>query len=126
MAKTETATNLINWFEIPASDLARAKKFYEKALGLKIQPMEMPGMQMQMFPMEGERTGGALVQSENHIPGQDGALVYLNGGPQLEKTVKKVEKAGGQIVLPVTDIGQFGRIAQFIDSEGNRVALHSA
>lgn len=48
--KMSAATNSLNWFEIPALDIARAKKFYETIFEIKMQEMEMPDMQYAMFP----------------------------------------------------------------------------
>ncbi|OGU36401.1 MAG: hypothetical protein A2068_00225 [Ignavibacteria bacterium GWB2_35_6b] len=119
--------NAINWFEIPASDFDRACEFYSKVLDGKITQMDMPGgMKMGMFPhYEAGSVGGAVVAGNGYEPTQKGTLPYLNGGENLSVPLSKVEKAGGKIVMPKTSIGENGFMAQFIDTEGNRVALHS-
>jgi len=120
--------NSINWFEISVADLDRAKNFYETIFGFTMEKMEMPEMPMAMFPSNpgnGKATG-ALVQSEMHTPSADGVKLYLNGDPDLQLVLDKVTDAGGQIIMPKTDIGQdFGFMAFFIDSEGNVIGLHS-
>jgi predicted enzyme related to lactoylglutathione lyase len=117
-------TDALNWFEIPASDIERAKKFYNRIFEIELIPMEMGGGSMGMFPAE-DGVGGAVVQGEGYQPSAEGSIVYLNGGEDLNNVLNRVETAGGQVVLPKTSIGENGFMAYFIDSEGNRVGLHS-
>ncbi|MBU1094881.1 MAG: lactoylglutathione lyase [Ignavibacteriae bacterium HGW-Ignavibacteriae-2] len=118
--------NVINWFEIPAENIDRASKFYSEVLGGELNIMDMMGMQMAFLPMEGEGVGGALVRSEMHKPSAEGAVVYLNGGEDLTTPLSRVEKAGGKVVMPKTKISdEYGYMAFFIDSEGNKIAFHS-
>jgi uncharacterized protein len=124
-------TNSLNWFEIPAVDISRATKFYETIFGLKMEPMpEMPGMDMKMisFPSEmgNGKVAGALVQSKQHKPSMDGAVIYLNANPKIDEVIGKIENAGGKIIMPKMQISpEIGYMAFFIDSEGNRMALHA-
>ena len=120
-------TNAINWFEIPATDYNRAKKFYSTLMGEDIVDVPMPNMKYGIFPydMENKCVGGAIVEMEGVTPSMDGSTVYLNGGDNLSVALSKVEMAGGKIIMPKTEIGENGFIAQFSDTEGNRVALHS-
>lgn len=117
----------INWFEIPAKNFERAKQFYETILDTKIHTMPHPVYKYGMFPadMEKGHIGGGLVEGEGFEPSEKGALIYLNGGDDLALPLSKVESAGGKIVLPKTSLGHNGFMAYFIDTEGNRVALHS-
>jgi predicted enzyme related to lactoylglutathione lyase len=119
--------NSLNWFEIPAKNIKRSKKFYENIFGIKMEQQEMMGMQMAFFPWkEGSgKANGGIVQSDMHKPSVDGAVVYLNANPKLDKVLAKIPKAGGKVVMPKTQIGDFGFMAFFIDTEGNKVALHS-
>lgn len=119
--------NAINWFEIPAIDFTRAKNFYETILAIEIMEMPFPYGKYGTFPadMENGSVGGGLMQSEGFNPSKDGSVVYLNGGEDLSVSLGKVEPAGGQIIMPKTSIGENGFMAHFIDTEGNRVALHS-
>ncbi len=118
--------NVINWFEIPATDIDRAVKFYTQVLGGEFRQMEMMGFKMALFPMEGDGVGGALVEGEWYKPTQDGAVVYLNANPDLSVPLSKVETAGGKIIMPKKQITEeIGYMAMFVDSEGNRVAFHS-
>jgi len=118
-------SNALNWFEIPASNIKRASKFYGTILGAELEISEMmPGYQMAMLPAE-DGVGGALIQGEGYIPSAEGSMVYLNGGQDLAGPLGKVEGAGGKILVPKTDIGENGFFAYFLDSEGNKVGLHS-
>lgn len=121
--------NAISWFEIPASDLSRATKFYETIFGLTLNPLDLPNIKMRMFPLEDMMgVGGAIVDSGGfHKPSStDGPLIYLNGNPDLQKVLDKVETAGGKIMVPKTEISpEYGFMAVFIDTEGNRIGLHS-
>jgi uncharacterized protein len=119
----------ISWFEIPATDLERATKFYEAIFSTSLIPMDMPAIRMRMFPLEDMAgVGGAVVDSGGfHKPSStDGPLIYLNGSPDLQAVLDKVEPAGGKIMVPKTEISpEYGYMAVFIDTEGNRIGLHS-
>lgn len=124
----DASTNAVNWFEIPAEDISRAKAFYEAAFGFNMEEQEMMGMKMAMFPWENGsgKASGALVQSDMHQPSTDGAIIYLNANPDLAPVLENIEKAGGEVLMPKTQISEdIGYMAFFVDSEGNRVALHS-
>jgi predicted enzyme related to lactoylglutathione lyase len=119
-------TNAINWFEIPVTDFDRAKKFYSTLFNAEIQEMPHPEYRYGMLPADMQNgVGGGIVQGPGFEPSQTGSLVYLNGGDDLSQPLSRVEAAGGKIVLPKTSIGPNGFMAHIIDSEGNKVALHS-
>ncbi|HQW43021.1 MAG: VOC family protein [Chitinophagaceae bacterium] len=122
--------NAISWFEIPTTDIDRAQKFYETIFGISLAPMDMPGMKMRMFPLDNpmEGIGGTLVDSGGfHKPSAtEGPLIYLNGNPDVQNVLGKVEAAGGKVTVPKTEISpEYGYMGVFIDTEGNRIALHS-
>jgi len=119
--------NALTWFEIPAKDFDRAKKFYETVLGVRIMVMPHPSLKYGMLPADTQngQVGGGLVEGEGFEPSTTGTLVYLNGGDDLSIPLGKVEAAGGTIALPKTPIGPNGFMAHFIDTEGNKLALHS-
>ncbi len=119
--------NVINWFEIPAKNFDKACDFYSKVMAGDIQKIDGPdGSKMGFFPGSMvDSVGGAVVQAEGYEPSQKGSVVYLNGGDDLSVPLSRVENAGGKVVMPKTSIGENGFIAHFIDTEGNRVALHS-
>jgi uncharacterized protein len=122
--------NVINWFEIPANNFERACKFYSKVLDGPVQEIPSPdgGHKMGFLPgfdPEAGTVGGAVVQGDGFVPSAEGSTVYLNGGEDLSGALGRVESAGGTVIVPKTNIGDHGFIAQFMDTEGNRVALHS-
>ena len=119
--------NPVNWFEIPVSDLGRAKAFYESVLGVEITETEMGPNRMGWFPMEMGAVGaaGTLIQGDGYTPSHEGSLVYIHVD-QIDGTLKAIEGAGGTTLRPRVSIGEHGFIAHFEDSEGNRVALHES
>jgi predicted enzyme related to lactoylglutathione lyase len=121
--------NAISWFEIPATNLARAQQFYETIYGIKLNPLDLSNIKMRMFPLEDPMgIGGAVVDSGGfHKPsGTDGPLIYLNANPDVQLILDKVEAAGGKIVVPKTLISpEYGSMAVIIDTEGNRIGFHS-
>ena len=122
--------NAISWFEIPATDLERAQKFYEIIFAIDMITMDMPDMRMRMFPIDDMMTGigGALVESNgfHKSSATDGPLIYLNANPDLQLVLDKIKIAGGKITMPKTEISpEHGFMAVFEDTEGNRMALHS-
>ncbi|CAN5768390.1 VOC family protein [soil metagenome] len=120
----------ISWFEIPATDLERAQKFYESIFDFIMIPMDMPNIRMRMFPTDDMQNsiGGAVVDSNGfHKPSaSDGPLIYLNGNPDVQNILDKVVDAGGSIMVPKTEISpEYGYMAVLLDTEGNRIGLHS-
>jgi predicted enzyme related to lactoylglutathione lyase len=125
----ENNANALNWFEIPATDINRAKTFYENIFGVNMDLQDMMGMQMANFPYDpmSGKVSGALVQSEMHKPSQDGAVVYLNANEAgMDNVIERIGEHGGQVVMPKTLINEdIGYMAFFMDSEGNKIGLHS-
>lgn len=119
--------NLISIVEIPTADFARAVKFYQAVLGLPIEEMEMDGNTMGVIPNEEGTVNVVLVKGKDYKPTTDGATLYLNAGNDLQPMLDKVAKNGGQVILPKTQISpEMGYFALFIDTEGNKLGLHSA
>lgn len=118
--------NPVNWFEIPTKDLDRAQSFYEKVLGIQMQRQDMGDLKMAWFPMvqDGDGATGTLVRNEHYTPSHAGSLIYFSV-ESIEDAVEKVEANGGKVLNPKSSIGEFGFVAHFEDTEGNRVALHS-
>jgi uncharacterized protein len=118
--------NALNWFEIPVTNFVRARRFYEAVLDITIEPMAMGPTTMGMLSSDPNGVGGAIVHAEGATPSKDGTLVYLNGGDDLAPMLARVAKAGGSVAVPKTEIGNdFGFFAHFVDTEGNKVGLHS-
>jgi predicted enzyme related to lactoylglutathione lyase len=124
------AHNTFAWVEIPVSDMNRAKKYYETVLNVELQLVDFGGVQMAWFPNaeNPERTPGAtgtLIKQESYIPSKEGTLVYIHC-EDVQNELDRVEAAGGTIYQPKTQISpEHGYMGVMIDSEGNRVALHS-
>lgn len=115
------------WFEIPALDIERAKAFYEAVFQIDIQVLDMGALKMGLFP--NAEVGAALCQHPTaYKPSEtEGPLVYLNGNPDLQTVLDRVEAAGGRILRGKTQISpEHGYMALFADTEGNRVGLRSA
>ncbi len=119
-------TNTINWFEIPTTDLDRASRFYEVVLAtsLKREHFANTDMHMAIFPGDEASVRGALIADKRRKPVADGALVYLHSS-DLDASLARIERAGGSVVMPKTDIGDPGFIALVRDTEGNVVGLHA-
>ena len=119
--------NAISWFEIPVKNFERAKSFYTTVLDTSIKDSPMPGTKYGMFAYDDDNNGvgGGIIEMEGYTPSKEGVVVYLNGGNDLSVPLSRVESAGGSVVMPKTDIGENGFMAQIIDTEGNRVALQS-
>jgi hypothetical protein len=120
----------ISWFEIPSTDLDRATRFYEAIFQVQLIPMDIAQIRMRMFPIDDPMTGigGAIVHAEGFYNPSDthGPLVYLNGNPDVQHILDRVEAAGGEILVPKTLIADdIGHMAVIRDTEGNRIALHS-
>lgn len=118
----------VSWFEIPAKKISRAKKFYEAIFDVEMQDMDLgTELKMTMFPVEEGGTGGAICEhKEWYKPSMDGTLVYLSANPDLQTVLSRVESNGGKVLQEKTKItDEYGYMAIFLDTEGNRLALHS-
>lgn len=118
--------NFINWFEIPVRDFSRAVRFYSTILETEISETEMFGTRMGFFPSDGSNVSGAIVKGDDYNPSDTGVTVYLNGGDNLQPVLDRVEQNGGTVIVPKTGISpEMGFMAMFMDTEGNKIALHS-
>ncbi len=122
--------NVVGWFEIPVENMERAIKFYEHVLGLKMDRNQMGPLDMAWFPWKEDKPGtpGSLVHFPSaYKPSTDGVLIYLTAhSGDLDHELARVEDGGGKVLQGKTHISEdYGYMALIIDSEGNRVALHS-
>ena len=115
---------VIDWFEIPVNDVPRAQAFYEAVLQTTLQRERYagPGMQMAVFPGEGNVAKGALMSGHPALQvGACGTLVYLHAGPSLDATLQRVEAAGGQVLMGRVALPEgLGFMAHMLDVDGNR------
>jgi len=132
--KLSAESNALTWFEIPVTNLERARTFYETILDIKMETMQEnnPEEKTVFFPRKPKtimaKSGilsGSLVKSNRIQPSANGTLIYLNAYPSIQKIIDKIEPAGGKLVMNKTEIPA-GMIAMFIDTEGNKLALHAA
>jgi predicted enzyme related to lactoylglutathione lyase len=119
-------TNQVNWFEIAVSDLNRAKTFYQAVFGSQLTEMPMGPVTMAMFPWipGGTNASGALVKGDNYTPSMTGNKIYFSCD-DVNNELELITKNGGQIIVPKMNLGEFGNMALFADTEGNLIGLHS-
>ncbi|MGV6817628.1 MAG: VOC family protein [Thiotrichales bacterium] len=119
--------HVVTWFELPVTDMSRAKAFYGAVLDSSFTDDSIDDMQFSIFDSDERAVSGMLIASDQYIPNATGAVVYLNGGKDLEQPLQRVPANGGTILMPKTAIedGAKGHFALFLDTEGNRVGLYS-
>ena len=118
--------SFVSIFEIPASDVSRAISFYQGILDVAIEELAFPGMHMGLFPTDDQMNYGVLIKGDDYVPSAQGVTIYLNAGENLQIILDRVEPNGGQILVPKTPhADESGFFALFLDSEGNRLGLHS-
>lgn len=112
--------------EIPVTEVSRAINFYQSILSIDIEYLEFPELKMGLFPTEEQMVVAVLMQGESYIPSANGVTIYLDGGDDLQGILDKVEKNGGTVEVPKTPhADESGYFALFIDTEGNKMGLHS-
>ncbi|MCA5013049.1 MULTISPECIES: VOC family protein [unclassified Enterococcus] len=120
--------SFVSILEIPVLEVSRAIDFYQSILGIEIEKLEFPefNMKMGLFPTEEQMVVVTLLQEEGLTPSSNGVTNYLDGGDDLQLILDKIEKSGGTIVVPKTPhADEIGYFALFIDTEGNKLGLHS-
>lgn len=117
--------NTICWADIPVNDLARASKFDQAVLGEPLKQEKMGEHEFTLLPHAQSNVSGCLVKLKDNKPSQTGPLLYLSAEGRLDQAVAAVEANGGKILEPKKPIGPYGHRAIILDSEGNRIALHS-
>ncbi len=121
-----TEKNIISWFEIPVSDFDRAKKFYETIFDIEMDSTEIQNYKMAYFPTHDGKVSGAICFGEGYIPSGAGSLLYMNANPDLNLVLDRAAQNGGRVIVPKTlissDVGYYSFI---VDTEGNRISLHS-
>lgn len=122
-------SNPVGWFEIYVQDMARAQKFYESVLQVKLEKLGPPDddtLQMRAFPMDMDRPGssGALAKMNGFPSGGNSTLVYFNCDDCAEEA-SRVAPSGGRVERDKMSIGEYGFVVLAIDTEGNMFGLHS-
>ncbi len=124
MSDLNSQHNRAVWFDIPVKDLARASAFYAEVLAIKVDQQSFGEFKFSVLEHQ-EGNGGCLVPNASEITADKGILLYLNADGRIRDAVAKVKTQGGQILEEVHPIGPHGFRAIILDSEGNRLALHS-
>lgn len=125
--KAVTMNNLVTIVEIPATDLARAVKFYEGVLAVKIDIMDMDGVQLGVIPNDEGSVNVVLAKGDDYKPTTNGPVLYLNAGEDLQPMLDRIKQNGGEVTVAKTLISpEMGYFAMFTDSEGNKLGLHSS
>lgn len=122
--QTLPLVNPVVYFEIPVADIDRAAGFYTEVFGQKLKRQTIDGYEMALFPAANGAAGasGALAKGDVYIPSKSGPIVYF-GVDDIDVVLRRAQAAGGKVLLPKRDIGDAGFVAEFEDSEGNRIAL---
>jgi uncharacterized protein len=116
--------NPVTYFEIPVKNIDRASKFYKNVFGFEFELQKIDGNEMSLFPFEQKAFGasGALAKGESYNPSKDGSILYFNVD-NIVDILAKIVNNGGDVYYPKTSIGENSYVAEFIDIEGNRIAL---
>ena len=119
----ENPPNPVVYFEIPVTDIERATQFYKAIFNFSFDKEKIDNNEMALFPFHEKATGisGALAKGEIYKPTIEGVLIYFNT-PNIDETLKRATQHGAKVLYPKTDNG-IGFVAEFQDSEGNRIAL---
>lgn len=116
--------NRLVWFDIPVADLERARAFYQGVLGIPVHREKLGDSEFCVLDHR-DGNGGCLVKAPGQVTSTGGILCYLNADGRIRDAVAQVVKLGGKVLEPVHAIGPHGFRALALDSEGNRIALHS-
>ncbi|MCR4318471.1 MAG: VOC family protein [Planctomycetes bacterium] len=124
MSDLNSVHNRAVWFDVPVKNLSRSAEFYQAVLACEVSVHEMEGMKFGVFEHK-DGNGGCLIEAPEQITSTGGLLLYFNVNERIRDAVSKVEPAGGKILETTHQIGPHGFRAICLDSEGNRIALHS-
>jgi uncharacterized protein len=119
-------SNPVGWFDLNVANLERAKKFYETVFSVQLTDLPIEWGKQSLFPFNPghPNISGALVEKAYFNPSSNNTVIYFETEDCIAEE-QRIEKAGGKVVQPKMNIGEFGFISIFIDSEGNTVGLHS-
>jgi hypothetical protein len=117
--------NTVVWTDIPVVDLNRAIAFYSKVLGEPVTLEKMDDFAFALLPHPKESVSGCLVVASDNKPSRTGVMIYLSVNGRLDAAAKAAADHGGEVLQPKHPIGPYGFRAIIVDSEGNRIALHS-
>ena len=113
------------WFDIPVADLDRAAAFYRAVLNVNVQKEQYDNFSFCILEHH-DGNGGCLVPKAGEVSASAGILLYMNVDGRIRDAVVQTLKHGGKVLEPAHSIGPHGFRAVVLDSEGNRIALHSS
>lgn len=125
MSTFNSQYNQAVWFDVPVMDLDRAASFYGAVLNVKVDRQEADGVSYCVLHTYGGNNGALVPANQEEICPAGGILVYFNVEGRIRDAVKQAEQAGGKVIQRIHTIGRHGFRAVLLDSEGNRIALHS-
>ena len=124
MSDMHSSPDRVVWFDLPVADLERASRFYGAVLGIKVHQEKTPNFSFAVLAHGPDGNGGCLIPNAKEVSGA-GILVYMNVDGRVRDAVRQAEKQGGRVLQAIESIGPHGFRAIVLDSEGNRIALHS-
>lgn len=119
--------NIVTFIDIPSRDFGRAVDFYSQVFGYEIHAADVMGTQMGFFPSDWKNASAAIVYGPQYATSSEWVLVYLNALDKMDEILEKISTHWGQVLMPKTFVSdEVGYVAIFLDTEGNKLALHSA
>ena len=125
MSEMHTSPDRVVWFDLPVADLERASRFYAAVLGIEVSPAKAGNFTFAVLEHGPDGNGGCLIPNAKEVSAA-GILVYMNVEGRIRDAVAQTQKQGGRLLKAIESIGPHGFRAVVLDSEGNRIALHSS
>ena len=125
MSEMHSSPDRVVWFDLPVADLERASRFYAAVLGIEVSPAKAGNFTFAVLEHGPDGNGGCLIPNAKEVSAV-GILVYMNVDGRVRDAVAQAQKHGGRVLKAIESIGPHGFRAIVIDSEGNRIALHSS
>ena len=125
MSAMHTSPDRVVWFDLPVADVERASRFYAAVLGIQVSPAKAGNVNFAVLEHGPDGNGGCLIPNAKEVSAA-GILVYMNVEGRIRDAVAQTQKNGGRVLKAIESIGPHGFRAIVLDSEGNRIALHSS
>ena len=125
MSEMHSSADRVVWFDLPVADLERASRFYAAVLGIKVSREKAGNFSFAVLEHGATGNGGCLIPNAKEVSAA-GILVYMNVDGRIRDALAQVQRHGGRVLKAIESIGPHGFRAIVLDSEGNRIALHSA
>ena len=114
----------VRYLEIPVNDIDRAIAFYEFVFGIELERAVVDGYAMAHFPSLGDGGGAdvTFAQGDVYVPSKAGAIVYFHV-PDIDAVMSRATERGAAVLYAKKEVSEGTWVAEFEDSEGNRIAL---